>query len=337
MDTVRIGVIGCGYWGPNLIRNFVDLPTATVVGAADLREERRAHIKRRYPQVTVTDNYRDLFSMGLDGVVVATPPATHFPIARECLEHGLHILIEKPFTLDSQEASMLIELADARGLQLMVGHTFEYNPAVQALKDIMDSGELGDIYYISTMRLNLGLFQPDSNVLWDLAPHDVSILQYLLGSAPLSVGASGGACIFKKVYDVVFLYMRFPGDVLAHTRISWLDPCKVRHVTVVGSKKMAVYDDVELNEKIRIYDKGVETMPYTDTFGEFQLQYHHGDIVTPHIHFIEPLHLECEHFIKCIINGQKPRSCGRVGLSVVKTLEAAERSLNNGGLQEKIL
>jgi predicted dehydrogenase len=202
------------------------------------------------------------------------------------------------------------------------------------LKRIVDSGELGDLYYISTMRLNLGLFQRDLNVLWDLAPHDISILLYLLDREPISVSASGSAHILEGIQDIAFLCLRFPGDVMAHTRVSWLDPRKERTVTVVGSKKMAVYDDVASSEKIKIYDKGVEKPPYTDSYGEFQLQYHHGDIIVPYISITEPLRLQCQHFIDCVANGTRPQSDGWDGLAVIRVLEAAERSLRNGGTQE---
>jgi predicted dehydrogenase len=336
MDHINLGVIGCGYWGPNLLRNFVEIPTSDVVVAADLQAERLAHIKSRYPKVSATKDYRDFFAMQLDAAVVATPPATHFQIVRDCLQHDLHVLVEKPITLKSEHAEELVEIADKRGLTLMVGHTFEYNPAVQALKEIVESGDLGKIYYIDMVRVNLGLFQSDLNVLWDLAPHDISILQYILGHATISVSAQGAACIFEGKHDIIYLHLGFPDEVLAHIHMSWLDPCKVRRTTIVGSRKMAVYDDVETLEKIRIYDRGVETPPYTDTFGEFQCSYRYGDVVIPHIHFVEPLRIECQHFIECILNQIEPQSSGRVGLKVVEVLEAAERSLQNGGEQEMI-
>jgi len=336
MDRINVGVIGCGYWGPNLIRNFVEVPSSKVVAAADLREERLAHIKACYPQMTVTSDYRDFFAMQLDAAVVATPPPSHFSIAKDCLQHNMHVLVEKPLTLCTRDAEELIEIAKARGLTLMVGHTFEYNQAVQVLRKIIAGGELGQIYYVDAVRANLGLFQRDLNVLWDLAPHDISILLCILGRDPISVSAWGAAHILKGTQDIAYLQLTFPDDILAHVHISWLDPCKVRRITVVGSRKMAVYDDVEPLEKIRIYDKGVQAPPYTDTFGDFQCSYRYGDVVIPHIHFVEPLRLECQHFLECIASGQEPQSCGRVGLRVVKVLEMAERSLRNGGMQESI-
>jgi predicted dehydrogenase len=336
MVPINVGVIGCGYWGPNLIRNFVELPSANLLAVADMREDRLAHIKSRYPGIATTDDYWDFFAMPLDAIVVATPPSTHFAIARTCLEHDRHVLAEKPLTLSSDEALALIELAEERGLTLMVGHTFEYNAAVRALKELIDSGELGEIQYVDAVRVSLGLYQQDLDVVWDLAPHDISILLYLLDSHPVLVSAQGADCIFKGKHDIAYLHLEFANRVLAHVRLSWLDPCKIRRITVVGSKKMVVYDDVESLEKIRIYDKGVDALPYTDTYGDFQCSYRYGNVVIPSIRFIEPLRLECEHFINCIMEGARPLTCGWDGLKVVRVLEAAERSLHYGGLSEAL-
>jgi predicted dehydrogenase len=334
MDQIKVGVIGCGYWGPNLIRNFVELPNADLVAVSDLREERLGHIKSRFPKIEVTKDYCSLFSMGLDAIVVATPPYTHFQIAKECLQHDMSVLVEKPLTLSSRDAEELIMIAQERDLRLMVGHTFEYNSAVQTLKQIIHSGELGEIYYIDAVRVNLGLFQPQSNVLWDLAPHDISILLHLLESDPISVSAQGLDSLFRGVHDIAYLHMIFPGNILANVHVSWLDPCKVRRITVVGSRKMVVFDDVEPLEKIRIYDKGVEVPPYTNTYNEFQLSYRHGDVVIPYVPFVEPLRVECNHFLESIRNRTTPQSDGIQGLKVVKVIEAATRSLENGGMQE---
>lgn len=336
MKIVKVGIIGYGYWGPNLTRNFYELSSAELVAVADLNTDRLKQALSRYPHVTVKSDYHELFELGLDAVVVATPPATHFRIAKECLEHDLHVLVEKPITLNSEDAEKLVDLADAKGLTLMVGHTFEYNSAVHALKNYIDSGELGEIYYLDAARLNLGLFQRDSNVLWDLAPHDISILLYLLGKKPISVSAQGTPCVFSGIYDVAYLNMIFPGNIPAYVHVSWLDPCKVRRITVVGSKKMAVYNDIESEQKIKIYDKGVDAPPpYTNGgFGEFQCNYHSGDITIPNIRFVEPLRQECQHFLECILENKKPISSGRDGLEVVKILETAQRSMTNGQTQE---
>jgi predicted dehydrogenase len=336
MSQIRVGVIGCGYWGPNLIRNFVELKDSDVVIVADLDSSRLNTIKTRYNGIITTMNYRDLFKMSLDAVVVATPPSSHYAIARDCLEHGLHTLIEKPMTLNRRDAESLVELAAQKNLTLMAGHTFEYNAAVRTLKEIIDSGALGKIYYVDAVRVNLGLFQSQSSVIWDLAPHDVSILRYILGAEPIHVSACGSACILPGVYDLAYIYLQFPNNIMAHVHVSWLNPNKVRQITIVGSEKMLVYDDVEPLEKIRIYDKGVEKLPYTDTFGDFQLSYRYGDITIPHINFTEPLRIECQHFIDSIVSGTPPQSSGYDGLQVVKILELAERSLNSGTGQEKL-
>jgi len=331
MPQFRVGVIGAGYWGPNLIRNFVEIPHAEVVVVADLREERLAYIRDRYPKVKVTENYHELFSMDLNCIVIATPPASHYKIAKECLEKGHHVLVEKPIALKSEHVEELIAISDKNDLILMTGHTFEYNSAVKMLKDIIDSGEIGDVIYTDSARLNLGLFSPDLNVLWDLAPHDLSIVLFLLGQEPLSASAIGNSSVIKGIHDVVYLNLEFPNNVLSHIHVSWLDPCKVRRVTIVGTKKMVVFNDVEAVEKIRIYDKGVDLPVYTDTFADFQLNYRYGDISIPNIKFSEPLRTECLHFLDCIENHNTPVSCGRKGLEVIKILEAAQRALEIGG------
>lgn len=336
MDRVNIGVIGCGYWGPNLIRNLAEVNESNLMVVADLKADRRAYIQRRYPAVQVTSDYTDLFSMPLDAVVVATPPATHFRVARDCLQHGLHVMVEKPLTLTSRDSIELIELARCQDRTLMVGHTFVYNPAVQALKDLITSGELGQVHYIDAVRVNLGLFQPGLDVVWDLAPHDISILLYLLDAEPIVVSAHGADCIFRGQPDIAYINLDFANNALAHVRVSWLDPCKVRRITVVGSRKMVVYDDVDNVEKIKIYDKGVDAPPYTDTYKDFQCSYRQGNIVIPTIPGAEPLRVECQHFLQCIMNHEEPRSCGRVGLQVVRVLEAAHHSLYYGGVPTSI-
>ena len=336
MERMRVGIIGCGYWGPNLIRNFIDLPNSDVVMVADLKKDRLTKIKSANPQVLVTEDYKDLFDQKLDAVVVSTPPATHYAITKECFQHSLHALVEKPLTLDSTQAEELCELAEDKHLILMVGHTFEYNDAVHALKDLIDKGELGKILYLDSARLNLGLFSKDLNVIWDLAPHDISILLHILGKLPVAVSAQGTDCIFKGIHDVAYIAMLFDDNIMAHVHVSWLDPCKVRRVTVVGSKKMAVYNDIETLQKIKIYDKGVTAPEYTDNFGDFQFSYRYGDIFIPTIHFREPLKIECQHFLECIENHTKPRSSGEVGMRVVKVLEAAQKSLVNSGQLETL-
>ena len=336
MKALKVGIIGYGYWGPNLTRNFFELPSSELVVIADIKEERLQRARSLYPDVLMTKDYTDFFQIGIDAVVISVPPALHYPIAKDCLEHGLHVLVEKPMTLNSQHAMELIDLAEQKGVILMVGHTFEYNSAVIALKKYIESGELGDIYYLDAARLNLGLFQSDSNVLWDLAPHDISILLYLLGQTPVSVSAQGMPCVFDGIFDVAYMNLIFPDRIPAYIHVSWLDPCKVRRVTVVGSKKMIVYNDMENEQKLKIYDKGVDAPTYTNGFGEFQCNYRSGDIIIPNIRMAEPLRQECQHFLDCISNNTKPCSSGTEGLNVVRILEAAEHSMKNGSTREVI-
>lgn len=337
MDVTQIGVIGCGYWGPNLLRNFMEIPSSNVKMVADVKQDRLDFVHKSYPGVQTTLDYRDLFALGLDAVVIATPPETHFAIAKECFENGLHVLVEKPMTRTSREAEELMQIAKKHQKILMVGHTFEYNSAVHALKTMIKDGDIGDVYYIDTARLNLGLFRPELNVMWDLAPHDVSILMYILDMVPISVSAYGIKCIFQNLYDVVYMNLLFPNGLVAHIHTSWIDPCKVRRVTVVGSKKMVVYNDIEANEKIRIYDKGVDVHPYPNSYADFQCSYRYGDLIIPNIRLTEPLRQECNHFLECVRDGNDPWTSGEDGLRVIKILEAAERSLVNGAHQETIV
>ncbi len=335
---IGIGVIGAGYWGPKHIRNFSELPETRVAMVADVSEDRLAAIQAQYSSIRTTTNYEDLISSSdVNAVVVATPVSTHARFAREALLAEKDVLVEKPMASSSAEAEELIGLAEANSCVLMVGHTFLYNPAVRVLRELVQRGELGEIYYVHAQRLNLGLFQPDINVIWDLAPHDVSILMYVLGMDPIAASTHGSAYVRPGIEDVAYLHLAFPNRVRAEIHVSWLDPNKVRRITVVGSQKMAVYDDVETLEKIRIYDKGVETPAHTDTFGEFQLSYRYGDITIPHLPSMEPLRLECQHFLECIRKGTTPMSDGRQGLQVVRVLEAAQASLSDGGTMLTLL
>tara|TARA_Y100000294_G_scaffold39031_1_gene35191 strand:- start:637 stop:1653 length:1017 start_codon:yes stop_codon:yes gene_type:complete len=329
---IKIGVVGCGYWGPNLIRNFNGLEDVEVAYICDLNEDRLAHLKRTYPMIKSTTNYDDLLrETSLNAICIATPVFTHYLLAKKALEQKKHVLIEKPITSKSEDAIELINLAKKNNLKIMVGHTFEYAPAVRMLKEIINKNELGKIIYISSTRVNLGLFQDDINVVWDLAPHDISIINYLLEDSPVSINANGSANYKKKIEDVAFVAIRYPNDVIAHLHLSWLDPCKIRKLTIVGDKKMAVYDDLNAEEPIKIYDKGVEKQPYYDTFGEFKLLYKFGNTYSPKIENSEPLKIECSHFIDCIKNGKEPKSNGYSGYKVVQVLEAAQISISNDG------
>lgn len=329
---VCLGVIGCGYWGPNLVRNFNQLPTSAVKFCCDLDKGRLKHMQALYPNLKVTTRYEDLVEdPEVDAVAIATPVSQHFPIAKACLEGGKHVLVEKPLTGKIAEAEELVSLADKRELVLFTGHTFVYNAAVLKMKELIESRELGEIYYVSSVRVNLGLFQEDINVIWDLAPHDISIMNYLFGCDPVTVCTHAKSYIRAGIEDVAFVVLQYPDNMIAHIQVSWLDPCKIRRTTLVGSNKMLVYDDTSTLEKIRVYDKGVSIQPHYDTFGEFQLAYRFGDIIVPKINDVEPLKSECGHFVDCILNGDVPRSDGRAGLSVVKVVERACESAKLGG------
>lgn len=327
-----VGVIGCGYWGPNLLRNLNQQSIARVKYCCDLNDARLAHMKSLYPQVTTTKRFQDLIDdPEVAGIAIATPVSTHHPIAKACLEGGKHVLVEKPLAASIAEAEDLTATAKKHGVVLFTGHTFVYNAAVEKMKSLVEAGELGEVFYVSSTRVNLGLFQEDINVIWDLAPHDISILNYILGREPVTVSTFARSYIRPGIEDVAFVALQYPKGVVAHIHVSWLDPCKIRRTTLVGSKKMLVYDDTSALEKIRVYDKGVTIQPHYDTFGEFQLSYRFGDIIVPKINDVEPLKVECAHFVECIRNGKSPKSDGRAGLAVVKVVERACESAKLGG------
>lgn len=329
---LEIGVVGCGYWGPNLIRNFNSLEGARVKTVCDTDEGRLSHMKRLYPAVRTTTDYATLVEdPDVDAVAVATPVHLHHRLATQSLEAGKHTFIEKPMASSAAQCRELNALADRKGLTLMVGHTFIYTAEVRHIKEILQSGALGEIHYISSRRLNLGLFQKDINVAWDLAPHDISIILHLLGETPTAVNCQGKAHVAEGIQDVTIMSIDFPGDKFATIMSSWLDPNKIREMTIVGSKQMLVYDDIQNQEKIKIYDKRVEAPPHYDTFAEFQYSYHYGDIHSPHLNRIEPLKSECLHFLDCIETGARPQTSGHEGQQVVEILEASTQSLQSGG------
>jgi len=328
----RVAVVGCGYWGPNFVRNFSQISDSEVAACCDLSEERLRHMRALYPYVRTTTRLQDVLDdPTINAVVVATPVTTHFRVAAACLKAGKHVLIEKPICPSAREVLGLIDLAEERGLVLMGGHTFLFNAAVVKVREYIENGELGEIYYINTTRVNLGLFQEDINVIWDLAPHDVSILNFVLNARPVAVAAYGRPYIQEAVEDVAFLTLEYPRGIIAHLHVSWLDPNKIRRTTIVGSQKMLVYDDVATLEKIRVYDKGVTVQPHYDTFGEFQLAYRFGDIYIPKVDDSEPLKVECLSFLEAIRKGAISKSSAYEGLAVVEVLEAAQRSVRRGG------
>ena len=329
---VKVGVVGCGYWGPNLVRNFKSLPDCNLKIMCDLSEQRLMHLKSLYPEVEGVTSYNHVLNgVGLDAVIIATPVKSHFPLAKASLLAGKHTFIEKPMASSSAECEELIDIAKRNGLVLMTGHTFLYSPAVRKIKEIVQSGEIGEIRYICARRLNLGLFQKDINVAWDLAPHDISIILHIMDEQAVTLNCQGSAHITPGIEDVTTLWLGFSRQRSAIIHSSWLDPRKVREMTIVGSKRMIVYDDVSQLEKIRIFDARVERPPHYDTFAEFHYAYHYGDVHVPYIKQEEPLKTECQHFLDCIRNGTAPLTSGEQGLRLVRILESATASLRNGG------
>jgi len=329
-EPVRIAVVGLGYWGPNLVRNVHELPAAELVTVCDVRVEMLDKIARRYPSVEATTSFESVLADAtIEAVCIATPVATHFPLATAALAAGKHVFLEKPLAASSAEAISLIE--DARGAAriLMPGHTFLYSPPVNAIRELISAGELGDIYFVSTSRVNLGLHQPDASVVWDLGPHDFSILRYWLDETPSNVSAISRGCVIPATPDVAFINLEYPSGIVAHAELSWLSPSKLRRTTVVGSRKMVVYDDTS-NEPVRVFDSGV-TLPDPQTFGEYRLTYRTGDIVSKHVPPEEPLLLEMADFCNAIRTGEAPRSDAKLGLDVVRMIEAVDVSLEARG------
>lgn len=330
---LNVGVVGCGYWGPNLIRNFRSLPDCNMKLMCDLDPQRLKHLKSLYPEIEGEMDYDHMLNgAGLDAVVIATSVRFHYQMAKASLLAGKHTFIEKPMASSVEECEELNDIARRNGLTLMVGHTFLYSAPVQKIKELVASGEIGDIQYISSRRLNLGLFQKDINVAWDLAPHDLSIVLHIMGDRPLSVNCWGNAHIKPGIEDVTSMSVNFPGERFATIQSSWLDPRKVRDMTIVGTKKMIVYDDVEPLEKIKVYDARVSTPPHYDTYAEFHYSYHYGDRYIPYLQQVEPLKVETQHFLDCINHGKVPISSGEKGLEVVQILEASTASLRRNGI-----
>jgi predicted dehydrogenase len=332
---IKVGVVGLGYWGPKLARNFAEMPDVTLAWACDLNQERLDHIRSLYPCVQATCDYRQVLASEVDAVVLATNVSSHYRLALGALRAGKHVLIEKPLAAATAEAMEIAESAERHHLVAMVGHTFQYNAAVNAVRDLIKAGELGHVYYINATRASLGLLQPDINVVWDLAPHDVSILLHILHSEPFQVSAQGQVYIQKRqhIHEVAYMTLYFPSGILANIRVSWLDPVKQRRITVVGSRKMLVYDDIA-DQKVTLYDKGVEVPPYSDTPEEFNMSYRHGAETPVPVAWREPLRVECEAFRDWIVTGKPACSDAWTGVKVVHILETAQRSLNNGGGRE---
>jgi predicted dehydrogenase len=332
VDSLSIGVVGLGYWGPNLARNFSQSSGCRLSALCDLETKQLERMTPMHPGVARFSSFEMMLECSdLDSIAVATPVPSHFRLAKAALLAGKHVFVEKPLASSVAECEELIELAESRGLALMVGHTFLYSEPIQMIKKFIDSGDLGEIRYINSQRLNLGLFQKDINVVWDLAPHDISIILYLLGRNPNFINCQGNAHITPGIEDVSNLSLSFQSGQFATIQSSWLEPRKVRQMTIVGTRKMIVYNDIEPIEKIRIYDTRIDRPAHYDSFGEFHYSYHYGDSFIPYINQTEPLRRMCQHFVDGILTGHPPLSGGKSGLAVLRILEASSKSLRANG------
>ncbi len=329
---INIGVIGYGYWGPNLVRNFAETPGASVGFVTDINPARLSQVSGRYPATKVSTDYRDLLNdQSVDAVAIATPVSSHFDLAMAALRAGKHVLVEKPMTSTSQQGVALIEEAETRGLVLMVDHTFVYTNAVAKMRELTQAGDLGEIYYYDSVRINLGLFQHDVNVLWDLAVHDLSIMDFVLGQSPTAVSATGLAHVPGQPENIAYMTMFFDGRLIAHVHVNWLAPVKVRRTLLGGSRRMIVFDDLEASEKIKVYDRGISVNPSPENLYQIMVGYRAGDMWAPQLGITEALQTEARHFVDCIESKQPPLTDGHAGLRVVRLLEAASQSMAQQG------
>ena len=329
---LNIGVIGYGYWGPNVVRNFMNTEGGTVASVSDVNPKALVRVRNTYPALDVTVNADDiLLSPKIDAVAIVTPTSLHFPMAKAALENGKHVFVEKPFTANVREAEQLIELADRKNLRIMVDHTFLFTGAVRKIRELIENDTLGTLYYYDSTRVNLGMFQSDTNVVWDLAPHDLSIMDYVIQRPPEAVVATGEKHV-NGVEDVAFITIYFADKIIAHLNVNWLSPVKVRTTLIGGEKKMLVWNDLEADEKIKVYDKGVETRNGDGAY-ELRVSYRAGDMWAPRVEQIEALKAETQYFVNCVLNNETPLNDGRAGHKVVRILEAADRSLlRKGGM-----
>ncbi|MEM2002647.1 MAG: Gfo/Idh/MocA family oxidoreductase [Candidatus Methanomethylicaceae archaeon] len=332
--ALHIGVIGYGYWGPNLVRNFAKVDDCQVVAVADINPKRLHIAQKQYPFLEITESPEKLIERtDIDAVAIATPVATHYLLAKSALEQDKHVLIEKPLVEKTSQACELIDLANRRNKILMVDHTFIYSGAVRKIKELIAQGEIGDIYYFDSVRVNLGLFQHDVNVVWDLCPHDFSIMSYLIDRDPISVSAIGASPInygSRRIESVAYVTVQLEGDILAHFHVNWLSPVKIRRALIGGSRKMIVYDHLDPDNQVKIYNKGVEVATAEERYKAL-IQYRTGDMYAPKLDQTEPLELVCKHFVECIQTGKAPLTDGEAGLRVVRLLEAAQQSLERSG------
>lgn len=330
--VVNFGVVGYGYWGPNLVRNLFEVPETQVVAVSDMNIERLKLVKSRYPSVDVFTDFQEMLkNPTIDAIAIATPVFTHYDLALQALEHGKHVMVEKPMTSTSEQAMRLIDEAARRNLVLMVDHTFVYTGAVRKIKEIADAGKLGDILYYDSTRINLGLFQRDVDVIWDLAVHDLAIMDYILPSTPCAVAATGINHIFGGTENLAYITMFFEENIIAHVNVNWLSPVKVRRTLVGGSKQMIVYDDMEPSEKVKIYDKGITINSNPDSVYKALVGYRSGDMFAPQLDVSEALKVEIQHFVSCIKTGAEPITGGQCGLRVVRLLESASFSMKQRG------
>jgi predicted dehydrogenase len=332
--VIRFGVIGYGYWGPNLVRNIAESPGAKIVAVSDLHPQRLALAQTRYPAITVSTDHQELFrNPAIDAIAISTPVSTHFDLAMQALRAGKHVMVEKPITSSSEEALRLMEEADKRKLLLMVDHTFVYTGAVRKMRELIDNGSLGDIYYYDSVRVNLGLFQQDVNVIWDLAVHDLAIMDYLLPERPCAVSATGISHIEGRHENIAYITMFFAKSMIAHIHVNWLSPVKVRSTLLSGSQKMIVYDDMEITEKVKVYDRGIslKSVPEAEKLYSVLVGYRTGDMWSPRLDTTEALALEIQHFAQCVETGTAPLTSAGAGLQVVRILEAATESMKDQG------
>ena len=329
---LKVGVIGYGYWGPNLVRNFMACPDAVVTAVSDVREDRLAPLRKVYPGLSTTNNSAELISdPSVDAIIIATPVSTHFELALAALRAGKHVLVEKPLASNSDQARQLIDEAESRDLVLMVDHTFVYTDAVRKMRELISKGELGEIYYYDAVRVNLGLFQHDVNVIWDLAIHDLSIMDCVLPTRPVAISATGISHVPGQPENLAYITLFFPDRQIAHIHVNWLAPVKVRHTLIGGSEKMILYDDIEPSEKVKVYHKGITVTPGTEDVYKLLVSYRSGDVWAPKCEQTEALKVELGYFIDCIVNDRTPINDGVAGLRVVKLLDAAEQSLKDRG------
>lgn len=334
---IKIGVIGCGYWGPNYIRVFSELSASYVSVFCDINANKLEHIKRIYPSIKQTKKYMDVLrDPKIDAVCISTPASTHYEIARDSLLHGKHVLVEKPFVLDIKEGKDLVKIAKNEKRILMVGHVYLYHPVIQKIREYICNNELGSLYCLHSTRTGLGPIRRDVNAMWDLAPHDISIFLYLLDNMPLNVSARGASYLQEGIEDVVFTTLEFPEKILCNVHTSWLDPYKIRNLTLVGSRKMLVFNETDPYEKVKILNKGASVKESHESFGDFLFQVRTGDIYIPRIEFSEPLKNQCQHFLECIYKDKQPLTDGKEGLRVIKVLEAAHLSLRNNGASVEV-